>query len=70
MLKENVEAHQEGTISLEDCTMFGDLTKVMHGDLGVQISVDGRVWIRINGVCFLSFKPDQTVVVNGQLRTY
>ena len=50
------EQHQQGMLSIEN------LEEIFHQnlhdlDLGVQISVDGRVWICINGIAFLRFKP-------------
>ena len=31
--------------------------KTIIGDFGVQISSDGRIWICIDGVAFIRFKP-------------
>ena len=30
---------------------------MLEGDLGIRIAEDGRVWICINGVSFIRFKP-------------
>jgi hypothetical protein len=43
---ENLEAIQE--MNLQDC------------DFGYQVAHDGRVWVCINGVAFLRFKPDRS----------
>ena len=51
--KEMVETHAEGNISIETIPD----KKFLHGDLGIQISHDGRVWVCINGVAFLRFNP-------------
>lgn len=61
-MKEYPETQQEGWISLENLTLqpFGinhaDHSTV-QGRLGVQIAKDGRVWVCINGLAFLRFKP-------------
>ena len=45
--------HQEGVLSVE-C----DLDVGMHpGDVGIQIAVDGRIWICYEGQAFIRFKP-------------
>ena len=45
--------HLEGDIYIE-CSP--DET-ALHGDLGIQIASDGRIWICINGKTLLRFKP-------------
>lgn len=47
------ETHQKGIISIETIPE----KKLFEGDLGVQIADDGRVWICINGIAFLRFRP-------------
>lgn len=47
------EMHCEGHISIETIPQLS----VGQGDLGIQISHDGRVWLCINGIAFLRFKP-------------
>ena len=52
-IPEYKETHIEGLISIEN------LPEKRHfrGDLGIQIAKDGRVWICIDGVAFIRFKP-------------
>lgn len=47
------EQHSQGNISIENIPP----SKIINGDLGIQISADGRVWICIDGVAFVRFKP-------------
>lgn len=47
------ETHQFGIISIENLPD----NKLIEGDLGIQISEDGRVWVCINGIAFIRFKP-------------
>jgi len=60
------ETHQTGVVSLENLSMlpFG-IDHADHPyitcDLGIQIAKDGRVWICINGIAFLRFKPNSQV---------
>ncbi len=54
-IREYPEIHQQGTISFESQLPIGQHT--LEGDLGIQIASDGRVWICIDGVAFLRFRP-------------
>ena len=58
-MKDYPETHQQGTISIENAVeVFGQLSQNNYiGDFGVQISRDGRVWICVNGIAFIRFKP-------------
>ena len=52
-MKAYPEAHQQGFISFEQDIKAGGRT----GDIGVQISEDGRIWICIDGKALIRFKP-------------
>ena len=52
MIKEYKETHQTGLITKENDFVFP-----MEGDFGIQIAKGGHVWICINGIAFLRFKP-------------
>jgi len=60
-MKELKETHQIGLISIENLdtiiTHLRDPSKYLEGDFGIQIARDGRVWICINGIAFIRFKP-------------
>ena len=60
-IKPYPETHQRGMIevNLTDEISWQKIKNVQFGlhDLGVQIAEDGRVWICIDGVSFLRFKP-------------
>lgn len=62
------ETHIQGHISIEN--LPEELAEVIlatderlmrtggfHGDFGMQIAEDGRVWICLNGIAFLRFSP-------------
>jgi len=53
-MKELKETHRKGLISIENMPD----ERSMIGDLGIQIAKDGRVWVCINGIAFLRFKPE------------
>jgi len=55
VVKEYPETHQQGSISMESNPF--NTSQSLQGDLGIQISKDGRVWICINGEAFLRFRP-------------
>ncbi len=50
--RELKETHQTGLITKENDFVFP-----IEGDFGMQVAKDGRVWICINGIAFLRFKP-------------
>ena len=56
------ETHQKGTVSVENLGMiFPDPHQIPYYlenvDVGVKVSEDGRVWVCINGISLLRFKP-------------
>lgn len=53
-MRELKETHKKGLITIENPP--GQLSLV--DDFGIQIAKDGRVWICINGIAFLRFKPE------------
>lgn len=64
-MRELKETHQKGTISIENLPdelrvpgYMPHILPSMEGDLGIQIASDGRVWVCINGIAFLRFKPN------------
>lgn len=70
-MKEYPETHQHGHISIENIPeeMYREYVRgnfntpvYMTGEFGVQIAEDGRVWININGIAFLRFKPMVTAI--------
>jgi len=58
-MKELRETHRKGLITIENLdTVSKILSSSTRHDLGIQISQDGRVWICVEGVAFLRFKPE------------
>jgi hypothetical protein len=71
-IKPYEETHMDGIISLENNPIdlsgnppLREWPIVVTGDLGIQIAEDGRVWICINGVSFLRFKPSGKYCTQG-----
>jgi hypothetical protein len=56
MIKEYPETHQKGLISIEQ-PLIPRLGNNWIGDFGIQIAADGRIWICIDGVAAIRFKP-------------
>ncbi len=52
-MKDYPETHQQGIISIENLPT----ESMINGDIGIQIAKDGRIWICIDGVAFIRFKP-------------
>ena len=52
-MKEVPETHQKGMVNIEQNLKQGIQLK----DFGIQIAKDGRIWICIDGVAAIRFKP-------------
>jgi len=51
-MKDYPETHQKGLITIEQIP-----EKSLIGNFGIQIARDGRIWICIDGVATIRFKP-------------
>ena len=60
LIQEYKETHQQGHLSIENEDIIKSIDKNSDIDFGVQISKDGRVWVCINGIAWLRFKPNRT----------
>ncbi len=47
-------AHMQGMLEVDS-----KITSNVDCDFGIQIATDGRVWVCIDGVAFIRFKPLQ-----------
>ena len=52
------ETHQVGSIAIENPALIQSLNPTVDNDFGIQIASDGRVWICINGVSIIGFRPN------------
>lgn len=58
ILDKDAEIHRTGKISIENYEIIKDFNLTgAEADFGLQTSKDGRVWICINGISFIRFKP-------------
>jgi len=57
--KDFPETHKQGLLSIENLEHIQAMNK-MDCDVGVQIAYDGRIWLCVNDVAFIRFKPDRT----------
>lgn len=57
VFKEMDETHSQGIISLENTPKELFENGIIKGDLGIQIATNGKVWVCINGIAFLRFRP-------------
>ena len=62
-MKEYPETHQQGLITFEqDIKASG-----IKGDLGIQVAGDGRVWVCVDGVALIRFRPlDKALMSTGK----
>lgn len=51
------ETHYQGNITIENISKEPPKPGFFRGDIGIQISKDGRVWICINGLAFIRLSP-------------
>lgn len=64
-MKAYPETHQQGLITIESIPnevyqgyVRGNYNPAsLIGDFGIQVAEDGRVWVCINGVAVMRFKP-------------
>ena len=54
-IKPYEDTHMEGLIEINPG--HDKLPYYINGDIGIEICTDGRIWICIEGVSFLRFKP-------------
>ena len=52
VVKEYKELHQQGILSVET-----HMDSKSDCDCGIMIAKDGRIWICIDGIAFIRFKP-------------
>lgn len=55
------EIHQRGILSIENLDQINNLRirgLLMDCDVGLQTHFDGRIWICVDGIAFLRFKPN------------
>jgi hypothetical protein len=57
MTHEIPETHINGHCSVENLEAIQAMD-LQHCNFGYQVSHDGRVWICVNGVAFIRFKPE------------
>ena len=53
-MKEYPLTHKQGYISFEQNIKTG----MIKGDIGIQISKDGRIWICVDGKALIRFRPE------------
>jgi len=64
-MKEYPETHQYGLVTVENLDLIAKglsgnpYSFGLEGDFGVQIAEDGRVWINVNGIALIRFKPTE-----------
>jgi streptogramin lyase len=57
------ETHTYGFLLIENEVKTG-----MH-EVGIQTAEDGRIWICVDGVAFIRFKPFSKEAINGSTST-
>jgi hypothetical protein len=50
------EVHQQGNVAVHNKDLIEEMD-LQDADFGLQVAKDGRIWVCINGVAFLRFKP-------------
>lgn len=62
------EVHQQGSLGITNHKEVLHELGLAAGqggqvDVGLQVAEDGRIWLCVNGLAFLRFKPDQQQMV-------
>lgn len=50
------ETHHHGMLSIENAEIVAGMD-LADCDVGLQVSYDGRIWLCVNGVAWVRFKP-------------
>lgn len=50
------ETHQRGVLFIENLESIQAMDK-SNCDVGLQVSHDGRIWLCVNGIAFIRFRP-------------
>jgi hypothetical protein len=50
------ETHRRGFIQIHNQELV-DTMDLQDADFGLQVAPDGRVWVCINGLAYIRFKP-------------
>lgn len=58
MIPELPETHQTGMVDILNVDTINQ-EDLQSADFGIQISWDGRVWICVNGIALVRFKPQR-----------
>jgi hypothetical protein len=58
LLSDWPETHRQGELRIENPDIIAEMD-LSNCDLGVQIAWDGRVWLCVNGVAWVRFKPSR-----------
>lgn len=61
-IEEVKEFHQQGYLTLENFkrlfpTNGHSFERSFEGDVGLQVSDDGRIWLCLDGIAFIRFTP-------------
>jgi hypothetical protein len=62
------ETHQQGFIQVHNQELI-DRIDLSDADFGLQVSSDGRVWVCIDGIAFIRFKPKSIGERSGPMPT-
>jgi hypothetical protein len=57
-MREYPENHQSGSLEILNREFLPE--SLQNVDFGLQVSRDGRVWVCIDGIAFLRFKPSRS----------
>jgi hypothetical protein len=53
------ETHRQGHLSIENLDVIMSMGfNLQQCDVGLQVARDGRIWVCVNGIAFLRFKPN------------
>ena len=58
-LPEIRETHQQGLLSIENFEIIQQTVNRMNCDVGIQTCHDGRIWLCVNGIALIRFKPQR-----------
>lgn len=70
MSREVEEFHQQGSLGVINRDEVTRMLQEAHResgqvDVGLQVGADGRIWLCVNGIAFIRFKPGMAQMFVG-----
>jgi hypothetical protein len=69
VIEVNCEAFGSAIKSISEIVASGNPVSLVGHDLGIQIAEDGRIWVCIDGITFIRFRPTPAFIRSKPIKT-